>query len=120
MTIVRSTGAPAFLEIRSVWSRAAHLVRSRLGLVALGAAIVVIGGALNWHWLVAAGVAPLVLSVLPCVVMCSLGLCMVAMTNRSANSGRPANSKAAALSGPSGRCAPEAIVEPSQINPQQW
>ena len=33
------------------------------------------GTVLGWDWLVAAGVAPLILSVLPCVAMCALGLC---------------------------------------------
>ena len=42
------------------------------------AAILVGGGlAFNWGWVVAIGVAPLILSVLPCVVMCALGLCMM-------------------------------------------
>jgi hypothetical protein len=35
--------------------------------------------ALNWTWLVAAGVASVLLSVLPCLVMCGLGLCMSKM-----------------------------------------
>ncbi len=37
---------------------------------------IAVAGALNWSWLVAIGIAPLILSVLPCVVMCGLGLCM--------------------------------------------
>lgn len=43
------------------------------GLVlALGAA----AAAGGWGWLVAIGIAPVLLSVLPCLVMCGLGLCM--------------------------------------------
>jgi hypothetical protein len=38
--------------------------------------------ALNWSWLVAAGVASIVLSALPCLVMCGLGLCMTKMIGR--------------------------------------
>lgn len=40
-------------------------------------AILAIGAGLvfGWDWLVAAGLAPLVLSVLPCLAMCALGLC---------------------------------------------
>jgi hypothetical protein len=38
--------------------------------------------ALNWSWLMAAGVASIVLSVLPCLVMCGLGLCMSKMIGR--------------------------------------
>lgn len=41
------------------------------------AAVAVVGGlAFNWSWFIAVGVAPLLLSLLPCVVMCALGLCM--------------------------------------------
>ena len=41
----------------------------------LAAAALVAGATLNWSWLVAVGVAPLLLAVLPCVAMCALGLC---------------------------------------------
>jgi hypothetical protein len=34
------------------------------------------GLALNWNWLVAVGIAPLLLTALPCVAMCALDLCM--------------------------------------------
>jgi hypothetical protein len=44
-------------------------------LAAAGLALVVIA-AISWSWLVAAGVASVILSVLPCLVMCGLGLCM--------------------------------------------
>lgn len=43
-----------------------------LGAVALAGG----GAALGWPWLVAFGVAPLVLSLLPCAAICALGLCM--------------------------------------------
>ena len=39
-------------------------------------ALVGAGLALGWPWLVAFGLAPLVLAVLPCAAMCALGLCM--------------------------------------------
>src|SRR6266496_2852473 len=41
--------------------------------LAIGGAIA--GLALGWDWVVAAGLAPLVVSVLPCVAMCALGMC---------------------------------------------
>jgi hypothetical protein len=31
---------------------------------------------LKWNWLVAAGIAPVLLSLLPCAAMCALGFCM--------------------------------------------
>ena len=52
------------------------------GIAALAAVAVAAGLALNWSWLVAAGIAPLLISVLPCVAMCALGLCMNKMTGR--------------------------------------
>lgn len=62
-------------------------VRSYLGgrraLWLLGGAALVAGAALNWGWLVAIGVAPLLLAVLPCVAMCALGLCMNRKGGRS-------------------------------------
>jgi hypothetical protein len=53
-----------------------YWLRGPRGLAALVLSALVIGAALNWSWLVAAGVAPLLLTVLPCAVMCGLGLCM--------------------------------------------
>jgi hypothetical protein len=37
---------------------------------------------LGWPVLVVAGIAPLLLAVLPCAVMCALGLCMRGIFNR--------------------------------------
>jgi len=53
-----------------------HQLRGRRGLIA--AAVIVAGPALwfGWPWLVAAGLAPLLLAMAPCAVMCGLGLCM--------------------------------------------
>jgi hypothetical protein len=56
--------------------------------------------ALNWSWLVAAGVASIVLSVLPCLVMCGLGLCMTKMIGRP-HSARIAGAGSQLAKGPS-------------------
>ncbi len=45
---------------------------------------VAFGVAFNWSWLVAVGVAPLILAVLPCVAMCGLGLYMAGHNHASA------------------------------------
>jgi hypothetical protein len=44
----------------------------------IGAAVVGGAGALvfGWDWLVAAGVASIIIAMAPCLVMCALGLCM--------------------------------------------
>ena len=43
--------------------------------LAFEAMAVVAGAAFNWSWLVALGVAPLLLTLLPCAAMCALHLC---------------------------------------------
>ena len=65
-------------------------IRSRLAdrriIILLAAAGIAGGLAFNWGWLAAAGVAPLLLGVLPCVAMCALGLCMHRATGHSCSS----------------------------------
>ncbi|MER8705349.1 hypothetical protein NKH49_07205 [Mesorhizobium sp. M1088] len=68
---------------RSILHAIRHYLGDRRGLIAAGMVIAVAGLAFNWTWLVAAGIAPLLLSVLPCVAMCALGLCMNRMTGRT-------------------------------------
>ena len=53
-----------------------YFLRPRV-LVTLAAIAIVTGLALNWSWLVAAGLAPLLISTLPCLVMCAFGVCML-------------------------------------------
>ncbi len=52
-----------------------------LGGVAL--ALLAAGFTWQWSWLVAIGVAPLLISAASCVAMCALGLCMHRMGNRA-------------------------------------
>ncbi len=40
-----------------------------------GGAAALAGLLLNWNWLTAAGLAPIILGILPCAAMCALGLC---------------------------------------------
>jgi len=66
----------------------ARSIISRLGrnrLLVGGAALSLIAAGLiwQWSWLVAIGVAPLLLSAAPCVAMCALGLCMHRMCSRT-------------------------------------
>ena len=51
--------------------------------LAVGLLAIAAGLALQWSWLVAIGVAPVLLSVGPCVAMCGLGLCMAGMGGRA-------------------------------------
>lgn len=53
-----------------------YLARSRVLLI-LATIAIVAGLVLNWNWLVAAGLAPILISTLPCLVMCVFGVCMM-------------------------------------------
>ena len=56
---------------------------SRWALVISGTAVVVAGLALGWNWLTVVGLAPLILSLAPCAIMCALGLCMMSRSSSS-------------------------------------
>ena len=83
MTTTQLTQARRAPPSRDVQSTVRSIFGGRRGLIAAGAAVAVAGLAFKWSWLVAAGIAPVLLSVLPCVAMCALGLCMSRMTGRS-------------------------------------
>ncbi len=61
---------------QDVFALLKHWVGGRGGLLFIALAVAGGGLWLGWPTLVAAGIAPLVLGVLPCVAMCALGLCM--------------------------------------------
>lgn len=65
----------------TIWN--AVRMRPRTVLVTAALAIVTVGLVMNWSALVAAGVAPLLISALPCAIMCALGLCMSRMGKSS-------------------------------------
>jgi len=82
---MNTTQLPAVIE-NSPTQRFAQAVRTyltgRRGLIALAAVALIAGAAFNWSWLVAVGIAPLLITALPCVAMCALGLCMNRMAGR--------------------------------------
>ena len=55
---------------------ALHYLRRKWVLLGAAGLALIVAVALSWNWLVAIGVASVLLSVLPCLVMCGLGLCM--------------------------------------------
>jgi hypothetical protein len=61
----------------------------RRGLVVISAVMLAGAAAFNWSWLVALGVAPLLLSLAPCVAMCALGFCMSRMGGKSCSAAAP-------------------------------
>lgn len=113
METSETTRAPATPLSRDLLNVARYHLGGRRALIALAALIAVAGTVLNWSWLVAVGVAPLLLGVLPCVVMCALGLCMSRMAGRSCSAGRDsARSATPAKSSPSQVLPAAARVEP--------
>jgi hypothetical protein len=52
-------------------------IGDRRVLAVAGLAVAGTGLALGWNWVTAAGIAPLIVSAAPCLVMCALGLCMM-------------------------------------------
>ncbi len=82
MTVPQSTTVepPLWREGLSI---ARYYLGNRWVLIALGGAALVAGIGLNWGWLVAVGLAPIILSTLPCLVMCGLGVCMMCRSNKS-------------------------------------
>lgn|SRR5262249_26646783 len=68
------TASPSL--VRDLLEAARRYVGGGRALLILAIGALIGGVALNWNWLVAAGIAPLLLTALPCLVMCGLGLCM--------------------------------------------
>lgn len=76
MTNLPSTDTSNKSLTRDIFDVAHYYLGRRRVLFALAAIFIVGGVALNWGWLVAAGLAPIIIALLPCAVMCALGLCM--------------------------------------------
>jgi hypothetical protein len=93
-----------------------YWLRGRRGVGVLVVSAVVIGGALNWTWLVAAGIAPLLLAVLPCAAMCALGLCASRMTGGSCSTSQSTTDHASPPPNTVQRHAASELVEGAPIS----
>ena len=78
------------IEIANQPTDSTGLLRSWIGdrrlLVVAGLAVIGTGLALGWGWLAAVGVAPLIVSAAPCLVMCALGVCMMGRGQQACSS----------------------------------
>jgi hypothetical protein len=83
MTIFQSTKAMDVSLLRRLQVATRSYLGNRTALVILAVVAIAASLALNWSWLVAAGIAPVLLTALPCLVMCGLGLCMNKMAGNS-------------------------------------
>ncbi len=84
MTLPQSTTTTDPSLGRDVLSAARYYLGNRWALLGLGSLAVIAGLSFGgWGWLVAAGLAPVILSVLPCLVMCAFGICMMGRSDKS-------------------------------------
>ena len=84
MTVPESvTGAERSLA-RDILYAARYYLGNRWALLTLGGLAIIAGLTFGgWGWLVAAGLAPVILSTLPCLLMCAFGVCMACRSNRT-------------------------------------
>lgn len=86
-----------------------YWLRGRRGLIVLALVVLSAGAYFNWSWLVAAGIAPVLLALAPCAAMCAMGLCMKRGEGNSCSSG-----KDVATDTVDGANQPSRISEPNQ------
>jgi peptidoglycan/LPS O-acetylase OafA/YrhL len=96
MTIFRSTKTEHASLARDLLAAAWYYLRNWRTLLILAVLALIGGLALNWSWLAAAGIAPILLATLPCLVMCGLGLCMNKILGGSCVSNAPPKPELAA------------------------
>jgi len=82
--------SPLTPRVQRIWNSFYRGLRSWRGLVIATLVLTIAALAAEWSWLSAIGLAPLILSVAPCAVMCAIGAC--AMSRGSSSSQRPGNS----------------------------
>jgi hypothetical protein len=66
-----------------------YYLGGRTGLLVFGGGAAALGLAFSWSWLVAIGLAPLLIALLPCAAMCALALCANRAGGKSCSSKQP-------------------------------
>ncbi len=89
----------------TIRNRLRNYLGGRRGWILLALAVLGVALYLNWGWLAAVGVAPLLLAIAPCAAMCALGLCM-------SKSGGKSCSKSSSDETPAAKNATPAAVRP--------
>lgn len=77
----RSLGQEVLYAVR-------YYLRNRFVMLVIATVAIGLAAKFNWGWLVAAGIAPILLAMAPCAAMCALGLCMKGKAGLSAD-GQP-------------------------------
>ncbi len=81
--------------VNAIWP----FMGGKRGLIILAIGMAGGGMAMNWGWLVAVGMAPILLAVLPCAAMCALGLCMNKGGGKSCSSGNKTHAEGSDFKG---------------------
>src|SRR6266478_5891345 len=69
---------------RDVLNATMYYLGNRWALLVLGSVAVIAGLSFGgWAWLVTAGLAPVILSMLPCLVMCGLSVCIACRSGKT-------------------------------------
>lgn len=97
MSLSESTKPENTSLMRDVLSAARYYLGGRRALLIAAVAIAAVGLALNWNWLVALGLAPILLSTLPCLVMCAFGVCIMCRSDKEKAISREASNQGASL-----------------------
>lgn len=82
MSLSDSTNSERALRVRGVPSAGRHYLGNRRTLLAIVVVTAAAGLAFNWNWLVAVGLAPILLGTLPCLVACAFGVCMMCRSDK--------------------------------------
>jgi hypothetical protein len=77
--------------IQDLVALARYGLTRRRGIFIIGAGFAISGLYFGWDWLVAAGLAPILIALAPCAVMCGLGLCMMNRKGGNSCSSSPDN-----------------------------
>lgn len=70
-----STSVPENSLSRDIGSYIRYQLRGRRGLIAAAVAVGIPSLWIGWPWLVVAGIAPFLIGLAPCAIMCALGYC---------------------------------------------
>ena len=90
MTTSQSTNAADASPARDLSYVARYYLAGWRGVLVLAVIAALVSIGFSWSWLVAAGIAPILLSTLPCLIMCGLGLCMLCRSGEKQTAARDA------------------------------
>ena len=115
---------------RDLLIAARYYLGGRTGLIVVAVAALGLAAYSGWGWLVAAGIAPMLLTLAPCAVMCALGLCAMGGRSKSqsddaasspgsgADSGETSSLRLMTQSGENDEDTPPPSSQPAQAKPR--